>query len=233
MEDCILKMHPKVVLFLIGANDIGSYESHDRNHLKKPVTGVLASLWEKFINHSEVMIYAINFCRYSKAKRMGLVHPILNFPKLPHLVIPPKEEQELLQKHKEKYLRPYTQRLTELIELCRQNAIEPVFITQPSICGNLIDPATGTDLAKIIAYDVNGQVFWEILELYNDVMRDIATRHHVYLIDLAGEMPKNTEYFYDMFHFTNAGCRLVAKIIDQHLEPFLAEKYPQFTVSNH
>ncbi len=74
---------------------------------------------------------------------------------------------------------------------------------------------------------------WKLLELYNGVMRETARQHHVLVIDLAREMPKSTEYYYDTYHYTNAGCQQVAAIIDKHLEPFLAERYPQYLVSNH
>lgn len=228
MEDYIIKMHPKVVLFLVGANEIGlgTYRADDLNHLKKPITGWLASSWEKLINASEVLGYAINFYRYSKAKRMGLVHPILDFPRLEQVDIPPEKEQALLEEHNDKYLQPYGARLTRLIELCREHSIEPVFITQPMVFGDLIDPFTGTDLAKA----ANGKVIWKILELYNGVVRNTAQQHQVYVIDLAKEMPKSTEYYYDTYHFTNAGCQQVAGIIDKHLAPFLAKKFPQYAV---
>jgi hypothetical protein len=52
-----------------------------------------------------------------------------------------------------------------------------------------------------------------VLELYNDVVRNIAAAHQVGLIDLKREMPKRTEYYYDLYHFTNAGCQKVAEII--------------------
>lgn len=235
MEDYIIKLKPKVALFLVGANDIGlgNYRADDLNHFKKPIIGFLASGWEKFINGSEVMTYAINFYRYYKAKRMNLVHTIFNFAALPHVEISPEKAQVLLKEHREKYLKPYGERITRLIELCRQNSIEPVFITQPMVFGDLKDPLTGADLAGAMAWGANGKVSSQILELYNDTVRTAAAQHHVLVIDLAREMPKSTAYFYDTYHFTNAGCQQVAEIINQHLEPFLAEKYPQYLLSNH
>ena len=235
MEDYIIKLKPKVALFLVGANDIGlgNYRADDLHHFKKPITGFLASGWEKFINGSDVMTYAINFYRYYKAKRMNLVHPILDFARLPHVEVPPEKARALIQEHRDKYLKPYVQRLTRLIELCRQNGIEPVFLTQPAVFGNLIDPETGADLAKAESWAVNGATLWQILELYNDAVRHTAAQQRVFVIDLARELPKTTAYFYDTYHFTNAGCQQVAAIIAQHLEPWSAEKYPQYVVQTH
>jgi lysophospholipase L1-like esterase len=52
-------------------------------------------------------------------------------------------------------------------------------------------------------------------------VRNIAAEHRVALIDLAREMPKRTEYYYDTYHFTNAGCQKVAEIVYQDLYPLL------------
>jgi lysophospholipase L1-like esterase len=232
MEDYLIKIKPKVVLFLVGANDIGmsTYRDGDRDHFKKPVTGWLASRWEKLLNRSEVLDYVINFTRYFRAKRMGLIHPVLDFRLLKHVDVSPEEEHRVLREHQEKYLKPYAQRLRKLIALCRENGVEPVFITQPAVVGDLLDPITGTDLGKIESGNWNGKELWEILELYNDVLRETCRQHHVFLIELAREMPKSTEYYCDTYHFTNAGCKRVAAIISKHLSKFLAAKYPQFAL---
>lgn len=234
MENIIVKIKPKVVLFLVGANEIGLTVpcGYDQNYLKKiSDRGWLACFWDGLINHSQLLSYAVNFHRYSKAYCMGLTHPILDFPHLKRVEITSAREQAAL-REQEQYLQPYAERLIRLIELCRGNGIEPIFITQPAVFGDLIDPTTGADLAKGESWARNGKLLWEILELYNDAVRTTAAQHHVYVIDLAKEMPKNTKYYYDTYHFTNAGCQRVAEIIDQHLVPFLMKKFPQFAVSN-
>ena len=113
---------------------------------------------------------------------------------------------------------------TDSSSRARRAGIEPVFITQPTVFGDLIDPATGANLAKGDSWGWSGKVNWEILELYNATLRQTAAVDQVEVIDLAREMPKNTNFYYDTYHFTNAGCQRVAEIIDKHLEPFLAEK---------
>jgi hypothetical protein len=235
MEDYIVKIRPKVALFLVGANEIclQAPGDFDRKQLKNPVSGFMASCWQAMMNNSEVLSYAINFHRYFKANRVGLqTHPILNFPEMEQVDFSPEAIQAGLREHREKYLKPYAQRLKKLIRLCRENSIEPVFITQPAVVGDLPDPLTGVNLAKITAWGWNGKVLWEIIGLYNEVLSNTAREQQVYLIDLAQEMPKNTKYFYDIYHFSNAGCQQVAAIIAEHLEPFLAARYPQYLVTN-
>jgi lysophospholipase L1-like esterase len=222
MEDVIIKIRPKVVLFLVGANDIGLETSriYDNEQLKKPLTGLFA-LWDNLVNRSEVLNYTINFCRFFKAKRRGLTHTLWNFHEKNQFDIPAEKVPAILLEQKQKYLTPYAERLNKLIEICRQNSIEPVLITQPSVLGDLVDPTTGINLARVHFINWNGKVLWQVLELYNDVVRYIAAEHHVGLIDLAREMPKRTEYYYDMYHFSNSGCQKVAEIIYKNLYPLL------------
>ena len=203
MEDYIIKIRPKVVLFLVGANDIGLETSriYDKEQLKKPLTGLFVPLWDNLVNKSEVLNYSINFCRFFKAKRRGLTHTLWDFHSMNQFDIPADKVPLILLEQKQKYLTPYAERLNRLIEISRQNSIEPVLITQPSVFGDLVDPTTGINLARVNSTGWNGKVFWQVLELYNDVVRKIAAEHHVGLIDLAREMPKRTEYYYDTLSF--------------------------------
>jgi hypothetical protein len=97
-----------------------------------------------------------------------------------------------------------------------------VLLTQPLAVGDAIDPATGVDL-RVVADggDLNGLATWRLMEAYNDVMRDVATANHVALIDLARRLPKDSRYFCDFAHFSNAGARAVGEIVAAGLEPYL------------
>ena len=56
----------------------------------------------------------------------------------------------------------------------------------------------------------------------------MAQRNGVLFIDLARELPRNSAYYYDYLHYTEAGAAQVAGIVDRDLEPFLAARYPSF-----
>jgi hypothetical protein len=123
----------------------------------------------------------------------------------------------------------YEQRLKELIALCRQNGIEPVFITQPSLVGEGTDSATGVNLATYRLNDtINGKQYWERLELYNNETIKVANAANAFAIDLAHMMPKSSLYFYDMSHFNIPGCTKVAQLISSKMEPYLEDKFPSF-----
>jgi hypothetical protein len=124
---------------------------------------------------------------------------------------------------KQKQLIPaYRKRIEQLVNLCKSNGIKPVLITQPLLLGEGIDPVTGTDLATYkVSNEMNGALYWEKLELYNEELRHIAHEQGIACIDLAHLLPKDSRYFYDPMHFTNAGSIRVGQIIAESSTRFL------------
>jgi lysophospholipase L1-like esterase len=235
MEDYLIKLKPKVILFLVGANDQGlvDYSALDKKSFKNPAAPPKRSPITALAQYSEVINYAINFQKYSKAVKLGLNHSNIDFARLKLLDVPDQRLGRILEEHRDHYLKPYAQRLKRLIDEAREQGIEPVLISQPMVYGNVIDPVSGADLARVDVGGINGKAVWEILQLYNEVLRQVASQNQVLFIDLGAEMPKSSRYFYDTFHYTNEGCQLVANIIDERLAPFLAEKFPRFVIGAH
>jgi hypothetical protein len=65
---------------------------------------------------------------------------------------------------------------------------------------------------------MNGELYWKRLEMYNDETRRVAGCNGVYLIDLANLLPKNYQYYYDIIHYSNEGCRKVAEIVSERMK---------------
>ena len=237
MEDIIVKLRPKVVLFLVGANDqhFEASQIHDRHLLRKKDNSYLGEFIESLLARSEVYYYAINFIRYYNARKWNMLHHPVDLTKSNRKEVPEEQIEEAKEEHRKKQLKPYAIRLIKLIELSRENNIEPVLITQPYLLGTGVDDRTGVDLATVDAYSSgNGKMAWEILELYNDVVRQVGQDHQVLVIDLARELPKSSRNFYDFFHYTNEGSAEIANIIYQHLNPFLQKKASAlFCVGSH
>jgi lysophospholipase L1-like esterase len=237
MEDIIVKLKPKVVLFLVGANDQRYEDSqiHDRHLLRKKNNSYLGEFIENLLARSEVHYYLINFIRYYKARKWDMVHHPVDFTKSNCKEVTETQIEAAKEEHRKKQLKSYAIRLINLIELSRENNIEPVLITQPHLLGKGIDDRTGVDLATVDAHSSgNGKMAWEILELYNDAVRQVGQDHHVLVIDLARELPKSSRNFYDFFHYTNEGSAEIANIIYQHLNPFLQQKASSlFRVGSH
>jgi hypothetical protein len=149
--------------------------------------------------------------------------------KLQPFVVSKEAQAAIIKNHQDHYLGGYKKRLEKLIAICQEHNIIPVLVTQPVLYGNIVDPTTGVDLGhKFVAKDMNGATAWEVLELYNDVTRKVGRAHGVLVIDLARQMPKDSRYYFDLMHYTNAGADKVADLVAVQLTPFLAQKFPHY-----
>jgi lysophospholipase L1-like esterase len=221
LEDYVVKLKPKVVLFLVGINDVGVGEVHDQ-----PQEG-LGGWFKAMTNKSEVYSLGLNIYRYFIARNRGLHHVEVDLKAQGSLDLPEAVQRETLRKYRQESLKFYRDRLEKLVRDCRSNGIMPVFITQPTLYGPGIDPATGVDLEKIrLGDNLNGALMYAVMALYNDTLRRVGAENGVLVIDLAREMPRNSAYYYDYLHYTEAGAAQVADIIYRDLKPFLtADKH--------
>lgn len=215
LRDYIVKLKPDYVLFLVGINDVATadLESFDRLAMKQLNTKSVGGFLKSLANYSETIGLAFNFYRYYVAYQQGLLHNNIELENLKTVAVDSVKRQEILVKHQSDFLKNYKKRLENLIKTCQKNNIEPILMTQPQIIGDTIDPTTGVDLGKIAYQDINGSTAWAILELYNEVTRQVAKNQNIQLIDLATLMPKDSRYFYDYTHYTNDGATIIGQII--------------------
>jgi len=226
MEDYIVKLKPDVVLFLIGANDQGieDFGEYDKEIMKdKVMFHSLKWFVKSMANHSEVFSLGVNLYRHIQAKLIGVEHRAYDFSLegKGHYKLTREEEElqkKVIQIHKSKFSNGYKKRLETLVRISRENNIEPIFITQPTLYGDYINDVKGIKIS-------HGKYMKEMLEVYNDVTRQVGRERGLLVIDLAMEMPQNTKYYYDFYHFTNEGAEKVAEIIYNHLSPYLKRKY--------
>jgi hypothetical protein len=175
----------------------------------------LGGFLKSLANYSETIGIAFNFYRYYVAYKKGLVHNNLELENLNTITVDSVQRKKILDEHQSNFLPKYQERVEGLVQKCKENNIKPVLITQPQLIGDTIDPTTGINLGKVAYQDINGSTGWAILELYNEVIREVAAKKDVKLIDLARRMPKDSRYFYDFTHYTNEGAILIGKIISE------------------
>jgi hypothetical protein len=60
-------------------------------------------------------------------------------------------------------------------------------------------------------------------------MRQVAQSENLRLIDLAHTMPRDTKYYYDPIHYTDAGSKKVAQLVAIGLLPYLGQKFTSFS----
>jgi hypothetical protein len=228
LADYLIKLKPKIILFLIGANDVerGDLNSYDKKFaLKEKQINVINEIAKR----SEVVSTIVNILSDLRARRRLLYHGEMKLSNPEFLEISSSRIEKELQAQKERYSEGYRQRILRLINISMAGGITPVFITQPALFGEGIDRSTGVNLETIkVAEARNGKLSWEILQSYNNVLREVCKSNNCALIDLAVLIPKDSLYFYDWYHFTNAGSERVADILCNELRGYLDEKYPGF-----
>lgn len=226
MEDYIVRLRPKVVLFLIGGNDVEKEpDKFDLRLLQNEPNSL-----KTWLKKSEVVAYLLNFRRAYRARRNNLVNMPLFFTRdeITYLEISAEEQEKIFEKYTD-HLEIYISRIEKLIRLARSHDIEPILITQPTPLG-AVDPATGLNLAtfELKSLSMNGALYWKVLKAINETAKSVAKKHDVLVIDLGEKMPKSTDFLYDLMHFTLAGSRKVSEIVYDELSAYLAEHYPEF-----
>ena len=105
-------------------------------------------------------------------------------------------------------LEAYRVNLTTLAGVLRAHGIQTVFMTQPSTWGSDDDVIKEWQwMLYRFGVTYRESFMDEALESLNHIMREIAARYDVPLLDLAKEMPKTSAYFYDDVHFNVQGAR--------------------------
>ena len=224
VKEYILKIKPKYILLMTGVNDVelDQPDEFDRMSEKKINTSSARMLLKSLAGHTELGRAFLNYFQLRAASRKGLAHREIDFRKL---VDNPLADSimNLRLKAQLPYLTGYGKRVDSLVRLCQQAGITPILVTQPSLYGVYTDPATGVTVGgNWFANDPNGEncrLMESVLESYNDVLRSFSGR--VPVIDLSRQMPKNSAFFYDFTHFTNAGASQAAAILDIELRNIL------------
>jgi lysophospholipase L1-like esterase len=233
MEDHVVRVHPKVVLFLVGANDVGRdpNQEFEAENIKSTISFHSPTAFIKSLSpYSEVASMIANLYRSLNAYKEGLIHWKIDLDKQGYIDVPPSEEQKnLAQGASDQYLHGFEERVRKLIAVSRANGIEPVLMTQPILAGAGTDDVTQLDLARIVVSPGhNGKMWWDVLEKYNNVTRRVGREKGVLVIDVAHELPKSSRYFYDFIHYTNAGADAMSGILYNHLCPNLMKKFPAY-----
>jgi hypothetical protein len=195
LNDYIKKLHPSVVVFLTGINDMetSSPSFHDKLYQR----GAYPDFPHFLFNNSEVLNLGLNLVRGWRARRFNnTTNRMMVLDSMRRLVLPDSVMRDRLERQAP-YLSGYRDRLNALADSCLAWHIVPVFVTQPDQFGFGRDPVTGADLAAFpVDSTVNGLLLWEMLERYNDVVRGIcAERAGLPMVDLARLMQRTACIF--------------------------------------
>jgi lysophospholipase L1-like esterase len=120
----------------------------------------------------------------------------------------------------------YERKLNEIIDLAEARRVRPILLTQPSIWREDL-PNDAEDRLwfggpPLNQPQENGEYYSvralaEGLAAYNQVMLGVCAARRVECIDLAREVPKEGDIFWDDVHYTDRGSRLIAETVANHL----------------
>lgn len=231
----ILALKPDAIVFLVGVNDL--YFSEFTKAYDSRLTAERRGQLNRLVHRTRLwlgensMVVALGIAAYKqwRAKQYDLTGHDRDFTTLTIGETVEADLQTEITRHRDNAFFGYESRLTQLAAMSRDAGIVPIFVTQPAVYGPFTDPRTGVDLGRIRngVDGFDGRASWQLLELYNDVMRQVAGAEAVPLIDLAREMPKDTTFFLDQVHFTAEGSDRVAEILYPEVCRTLRAAFPQ------
>ena len=130
----------------------------------------------------------------------------------------------------------YRRNLNYLVDLAELQSVRLLFLTQPALWRDSMTTQEQRLLwlggASPDFMQVPGRNYYSVralkagMQMYNDVMRDVARERSIELVDLAALVPADTLMFYDDVHFTDAGSRTVADELVRYLQahpPFASD----------
>jgi lysophospholipase L1-like esterase len=109
-----------------------------------------------------------------------------------------------IQQQLSKMLPQYTERIAEIVKLCRQAGIKPVFVTQPK-------------------FDDTASYSWQVMRQYNDALAAYCSKESIPVIELGQLMPREEALYYDQIHFTNRGAAKIGDILYPEMQKILQQ----------
>jgi hypothetical protein len=224
LKEYITKLKPRYVTILIGANDVENDKplQFDLMNEKKINFLSVKSFFKSVINKTQLGSAFFQLYAIRGAYKKGLIHKDVDFATLKDTLLPEPYVAAILKKQ-DTYLMQYQQRISDMIAICKASNVKPVLLTQPSLFGDYTDSTVMISMRNKILPDTdpltNSITAQKVLERYNDVVRSFGKEAKV--IDLAVLMPKNSSYYYDFIHYTNAGCAKIATILSAELMPYI------------
>jgi len=228
IEDTIIRLRPDAVLLLVGANDLGLYRMgpNDLGYIGGFHSWEGAVKWAAL--HCETCALLYNSGRALEARRLEFTGPVLDVTALESLPVSGHEAEQVEAKWGGPALSGYRDRLIAILTTLQSGGIYPILVTQPALFGPGIDPATGVDLNSAVFYGFTGAHEWALLEMYNDVTRQVAEELNVPLLDLARWMPRDSRNYYDMLHFNYRGSLIASGLLEVRVCELLAVQFPEY-----
>jgi hypothetical protein len=120
----------------------------------------------------------------------------------------------------------YSNNLNRIVDLVQKNGSQIVLMTQPTLWSRDLEPKAqkllwfgglGNFLREKGKPYYSVAVLEQAMARYNQKLLRICESRKIRCIDLASQVPKSLDYFYDDAHLNNGGARRVARTISGFL----------------
>lgn len=203
MRDYIVKLKPDYAVFLVGINDLvkSTFENEDGFLINRK-----ESFLRKAMKKSEVLTLVSNLMEASKSSKANVAHGVDPYEyKNNPLNNPDTAYQNKLHKQLEVMVPAYIDRINQINDLCVSANIKPVFVTQPK-------------------FDDTSSVSWKVMNIYNEALMKYCQEKNIHCIDLANQLPRDVNFYYDQIHYTNAGARKIAEILSPQINQIISKQ---------
>lgn len=206
----IVQLSPDIVIIFAGVNDLRRvYNGYDFTHsISAPDNKKKNYFWSDLkllLSHSQIYRHFYNLFHEQSVEAITKSTDYKALVEKTNAL--PLEEQ-----FSDKSLEPYENNLRVIAGICRSLDIDLIFVTQASTWNSKIDD--NAQKWHWMNFILNKRYPQEVmdskLEEFNDVMKMVANSEDVAVFDLAANIPKSLEYFYDDCHFNNNGAKYFA-----------------------
>jgi lysophospholipase L1-like esterase len=117
----------------------------------------------------------------------------------------------------------FSENLLAFVSFCRIKGIIPILMTQASRLTEEPEGVVRIQYEQFTEdYGMSYRDFRNLFIRMNEATKQVARTQGVLLIDLANRIPQRSQFMYDVVHFTEAGSRLAAEIINEAMVHHIA-----------
>lgn len=201
----VLDTDPDIILLYHAYNDINAYLTDDFSSDYSHSRRNLGESYWKFAIASKIPTTPFKFINFLIEKWM----PVDSRNSLLGQIAKGKFN---IQNDPSKGLIYYKRNLQYIIDICKARNIELILSTY---CHLLYDG---------IKNDALHQVYRRIVSQENDIMRELAKKNNLTLVDNAALVPQEEEYFVDSIHFTPIGMQTLAANFEKPLKEIISKR---------
>ncbi len=219
----ILPLTPDIVVLMHNINDFGILHnegSYWNQNLRRGIVhdddGTLAV---------QMFRFAVNIKNEYFLNVYIALRSLLGMEKLGQWLNPTENWSTQTPLRPEHIKKQFRNSLRTFVQISRSWNVIPVLMTQ----ANRFRKNQSQDQSKagerqsqiLRAKRIDEVEFYSLYSQMNQIVRDLARKENVPLIDLDKELPKTSTYLYDMIHLNDVGSEYQAQIVSRELLPIL------------